>query len=257
MKRPRLFTKPFRLAALFVCAFSFSFGASGEVYAQQQQQPSSQKLYERAKQQYESNSYAQALETIEGLLKDEADYAPALLLKTKTLIGLFVEAPPPPPHAPNFAEAHRERRIRLAKLLNEAAESLERFLQLKPDVEQAESLHQQLSTLRVYAEPATKPESEWTIFSPTEVTEKAQILRRPEPLYPREARSSQANGRVKLLLVLGADSTVKHILALRSSHPLFTEASVQAARRIVFEPAIKDGRPVSTAVSIEYNFQTY
>lgn len=258
MNRPHLSVmKPLLLAMLMVHAASgFSFGARSTAIAPEQQ-PQSEKLYETAKEQFDAGSYAQALETLDALLKTEADYAPALLLKTRTLIGMFVAAPPPMPYELKSPAAVRERKIRQAKLLNTAAESLERFLELKPDAERAAGLQEQLRILRVYAEPATKPEAEWTFFLSTEVTEKAHIIRRPEPHYPPEARGSAAHGKVKLLLTLAADSTIKNILVLQSSHPLFTEASVQAARRILFEPAIKDGHPVSTAVSIEYNFQTY
>ena len=264
MNRPRLFvTKSLLLTLLIACASIFSFGARGKVYAQrgkvyeQQQQPSSQKLYETAKRQFESGSHGQALETLEGLLKGEPDYAPALLLKAKTLIGLFVDAPPLLPHEQKSPEALRERKLRQARLMKAAAESLERFLQLKPDVERAASLQRQLDSLRVYAEPASKPESEWTFLLPAEATEKARFIRRPEPRYPEEARSSRLRGKAKLLMVLAADSTVKHILVLQSSHPLFTESALEAARGIVFEPAIKDGLPVSTAVAVEYTFHTY
>jgi protein TonB len=254
MNRPHLLIKPLLLAVLVVCVIP---GFSGAGYKAATQQPNSQELYGTAKRYFEAGAYRKALDAIESVLTMNADYAPALRLKARALIGLFVETPPLQPDEMNSPDTRRERKMRQAKLLKEAAESLERFLQLKPETEGAEGLREQLDSLRVYAEPAIKPESEWTIFSPAEVTEKAHILRRPEPRYPEEARAARLSGSVKLLLVFAADGTVKHLLVLQSSGRVLTEAAIEAARKIRFEPAIKDGHPVSTVSSVEYNFQTY
>jgi TonB family protein len=254
MNRPHLFSKTFLLTVLIACASA----TSGAVYQSRAQQSNpQQKLYDTAKSHFEAGAYQTALETIEELLKTEPDYAPALRLKSKALIGLFVSTPPPLPVEMNSPTARRERKLRQATLLKEAAESLERFLQLKPETEGAAGLREQLNSLRVYAEPATRPESEWTVFSPGEVDERAHILRRPEPRYPEEARAARLNGTVKLLAVLAADRTVKHIFILQSPGGALTEAAREAASKISFEPAVKDGRQVSTAIVVEYNFLTF
>jgi TonB family protein len=253
MNRPRLFIKLFLLTALVVCASA----ASGAVYQSRAQRSNPQGLYDTAKNQFEAGAYQTTLETIKELLKTEPDYAPALFLKSKALIGLFVDTPPPSPDEMNSPSARRERKMRQAKLLKEAAESLERFLQLKPEIEGAARLREQLNSLLVYAEPAIKPESEWTVFSPGDVTEKAHILRRPEPRYPEEARAGGLNGIVKLLAVLAADGTIKHIFILQSPGDALTKAAREAANKIRFEPAVKDGRQVSTAIVVEYNFLTF
>lgn len=254
MNRPRIFIPLFLFLALVVCALPVFAVAGSQAGAQQS---GSQELYETAKRHYESGAYRQALEAIEDLLKRDADYAPALFLKYKALIGLFVNVPPLPVDEMNALDAHLERKIRQAKLLKEAADSLEKFLQLKPDAKDADLLRDQLNSLRVYAEPATKPEAEWTIVSSAEVTEKAHIQYRPEPRYPEESRAVRESGRVKLLVVLAADGTVKNILVLKSASPVLTKSSIEAASRINFEPAIKDRHPVATAVQLEYQFQTY
>lgn len=251
MNRPHLFTKLFLLAALIMCASL----AAATVYQSGAGRSNSQNLYDKAESHFEAGAYQAALQTIEELLKTEPDHAPALRLKSKALVGLFVDTPPLSPDEMNSTTARRERKLRLAGLLKEAAESLERFLQLKPETEGAAGLREQLNTLRVYAEPAIKPESEWTVFSPLDVTERAHILRRPEPRYPEEARAARLNGTVKLLAVLAADGTVKHIFILQSPASALSEAAREAASRILFEPAIKDGRQVSTTIFVEYNFQ--
>jgi TonB family protein len=255
MNRPHLFTRLLLIIASIACAFSLTAGPGLRVYAQQ---ASAQELYGAAERHHEAGEYQEALAIIEGLLKSTPDYAPALLLKSRALVGLIIKIPPPLPAEMNSADARRERKLRQAKLMKDAADSLERFLQLKPDAEGAEGLRARLSALRFYAEPAVKPESEWPFFSSSEVTEKAHILRKPPPLFPEEARSLRlGGGTVKVLLILAADGTVKHILALKSPGRPFTESAIEAASKIKFEPAVKDGHTVSTAVIVEYHFQTF
>jgi TonB family protein len=254
MNTPHLFIKLFLLTVLIVCAFPISSIAGYKAYAQQSD---TRELYDAAKRDYEAGEYRKAVDVIEDLLKTDPGYAPAFSLKYKALIGLFVHTPPLLPDEMNSPDARRERKLRQAKLLKEAADSLERFLQLKPEATGAKELRDQLNSLRVYAEPAIKPESEWTVFLPGEVTVKAHLLYRPEPRYPEEARAAHVRGTVKLLAVLATDGTVKNILILESSNHWFTEASADSARKIRFEPAIKDGHPVATVLWIEYGFETY
>ena len=254
MNKPHHFIKLLLVSALLVCAFPASSFAGHKVYAQKSD---TQELYKTAQRDYEAGAYRKAIDVIEDLLKTDPGYAPAFSLKHKALIGLFISALMPSPDELSSPDARRERKIRQAKLLKEAADNLERFLQLKPDVGGANELRDQVTSLRVYAEPAIKPESEWTVFLPGEVTQKAHILRRPEPRYPEEAREERVRGKVKLLAVFAADGAVKHILILESPSHWLTEASIKAARNISFEPAIKDGHPVATAHWIEYQFETY
>jgi TonB family protein len=91
-----------------------------------------------------------------------------------------------------------------------------------------------------------------------EVGVRAVIKRKPEPLYPREARRYQVRGRVKLRIILGSDGRVRDEIDVLEGLPYgVTEECIRAARRIEFEPARKDGRPVSQYVTVEYNFTLY
>jgi hypothetical protein len=50
---------------------------------------------------------------------------------------------------------------------------------------------------------------------------------------------------------------VKYIIVLSGLPGGLTERAVEAARRIKFFPATKDGRPVSMFIQLEYNFNLY
>ena len=94
-------------------------------------------------------------------------------------------------------------------------------------------------------------------FAAREVTRKAQILSKPEPLYTEEARKNQVTGTVRLRLVLGASGSISGITPVSRLPDGLTEKAIEAARRISFTPAEKDGRKVSQYVTIEYNFNIY
>jgi len=95
------------------------------------------------------------------------------------------------------------------------------------------------------------------VFTMKDVTRKADILYKPEPLYTFNARRNNVTGTVRLRMVLAADGTVQNIMPLATLPEGLTEQAIEAARDIEFKPASKDGRPVSQYVTVEYNFNIY
>ena len=95
------------------------------------------------------------------------------------------------------------------------------------------------------------------IYGIKDVSRRAQVLSRPEPLYTEEARKNQITGTVTLRLVLNANGTVTNITAISRLPDGLTERAIEAARQIRFTPAEKDGRRVSQYATIQYNFNIY
>jgi TonB family protein len=95
------------------------------------------------------------------------------------------------------------------------------------------------------------------IYMSKETDEKLQILRKPAPRFPREARRHITRGYVILRAILAADETVKHIEIITGLPDGLSESAIAAARQIKFKPAMKDGKPVSVWVELEYTFQIY
>ena len=95
------------------------------------------------------------------------------------------------------------------------------------------------------------------IYTAKEVDEKLQFLKKPTPGYTREARRHQTSGYVFLRAILSADGTVKNIEVLTGLPDGLSEKAIEAARRIKFKPAMKDGKPVSAWVELQYHFQIY
>jgi hypothetical protein len=80
-----------------------------------------------------------------------------------------------------------------------------------------------------------------------------RILDKPPPNFA----GTRTAGRESLRAVFSADGTVKHILVVRKVDPEFDRACILAAKRIQFEPAVKDGRPVSMILEVEYGRYVY
>lgn len=95
------------------------------------------------------------------------------------------------------------------------------------------------------------------VFSPREVTQKARILSKPEPQYTEAARKYAVSGTVALRAIFSSTGEVINIRAIKKLPHGLTERSIAAARGIKFQPAIKDGRPVSQYIQIEYNYYLY
>jgi TonB family protein len=200
-----------------------------------------------------------ALEEIEAALKAKPDFAAAHLFKSQALLGLMARANSRPPSGPPTPGGRAQAKARNKSLYAQAAESLERFFALSPAPPDAEVWREQLATLRLFAESVGREASDpdRAILPMSELTTKARILTRPEPAYTAEALKSNVAGMVVLQAVFAADGTVKNVLVLRALPYGLTQRSVAAARRIKFEPATKDGRPVSQFIQIEYNFNLY
>src|SRR6185503_11058424 len=75
--------------------------------------------------------------------------------------------------------------------------------------------------------------------------------------YTEEARSRKLRGTVVLDAVLRATGEVTDIHIRRGLGGGLDEQSIEATKAIAFLPAMKDGKPVSHRVILEYNFNIY
>ncbi len=95
------------------------------------------------------------------------------------------------------------------------------------------------------------------IFKPSEVTRKATVIWRVEPIYTEEARRNQVAGTVVLRGVFNSNGHLTNLRVMSGLANGLTENAVEAARSIRFFPAVKDGKLVSQYIQIEYNFNLY
>jgi bla regulator protein blaR1 len=79
----------------------------------------------------------------------------------------------------------------------------------------------------------------------------------PAPPYPKEALAQHINGKVVLLIDIDAQGNPTNVVVDRSEPPgVFDQASIDAARKWKFQPAVKDGVPVAGRISVPVQFES-
>src|SRR5262249_43735141 len=83
------------------------------------------------------------------------------------------------------------------------------------------------------------------------------ILYREKAQYTREARDNKIEGKIVLSAVFSADGQISDIKVIQGLPDGLTENAIMAAKKIRFDPAMKDGQPVSVRGILEYTFNLY
>ena len=129
------------------------------------------------------------------------------------------------------------------------------------------SLHRKQNSVEVVDgpglpwEPPVEPEpanDETTkIHVGREVDRKVRLGMKVQPSYTESARLNQITGTVVLKAVLSRNGSVTSIRTVSGLPEGLTERAIDAARKIKFIPAIKNGKYVSMWIQLEYNFNLY
>jgi TonB family protein len=86
---------------------------------------------------------------------------------------------------------------------------------------------------------------------------KPKITYREKAKYTVEARVNYTHGMVALSIVLSTDGSISDIRIIRGLPHGLNEKAIIAAKKIRFEPGIKDGQPANVRATLEYTFQLY
>ncbi|HEX6718398.1 MAG TPA: energy transducer TonB [Pyrinomonadaceae bacterium] len=108
--------------------------------------------------------------------------------------------------------------------------------------------------IEVSEPPATQVQSYTAETIYVEVDVKVRIQTKPQPSYTEDALRHQISGTVILKAIFTKTGHVENIRVVSGLPYGLTEEAVAAARKIKFTPAMKDGKPVSMWMQLEYNF---
>lgn len=92
---------------------------------------------------------------------------------------------------------------------------------------------------------------------PSQSTELPKITSKPAANFTREARENNLQGIVQLRVTFKKNGKIGKIKVVRGIEGGLTEQAVAAAKQIKFEPARKNGKPVTVTKLIEYTFTLY
>src|ERR1051326_1994601 len=184
----------------------------------------------------------EAQNRVETAIRLKPSFAMAYLLKSEIYVALYANS-----------AALRSKTITVSANPNseERKQAREHARLLLTEAEDVDTWQHQLETLRVYTG------EQGGVVNASEATTRVRILSKPEPVYTVKARSAGVTGTIVLRAVFTADGTVDHILVLRSLPFGLTNQAIESARRIKFVPAMKDGKPVSVFMQLEYNFELF
>src|SRR5258706_7289978 len=113
-----------------------------------------------------------------------------------------------------------------------------------------------LSTALVTAQqPVSKtdnPECSFAVYSGKQVDKKVRIHAKPEPEYDKKELRKSAPGAIILRAIFCGSGKITDIELQRGLSDSLDEKAVEAARKIRFVPAEKDGQKVSQVLISEY-----
>jgi TonB family protein len=84
-----------------------------------------------------------------------------------------------------------------------------------------------------------------------------RILSKPRPTYTVEARKNGVTGSIKLRVSFLASGTIGDVISVNTLPDGLTESAIEAAKGIKFQPATKNGTPLTVTKLVEYSFTTF
>jgi len=86
---------------------------------------------------------------------------------------------------------------------------------------------------------------------------KLKIIKKSVAAYNEKARRNQTSGTVKVAVEFGADGKIGFVFPFQTLPDGLTENVINAAKSIKFEPAVKDGKPVTVVTNLDYSFSGF
>jgi TonB family protein len=156
-----------------------------------------------------------------------------------------------------IADSFLENAVAITKeQLLEAADSADQYVALSANLSN-HKLEEWRDWSSYFRTIAAGDNRDLSIMKDSEVDTKVRVLSKPNPSYTDRARANQVSGTVVLRCVFTADGRVRYIHPVVGLPDGLTESAIDAARKIKFIPATKDGRPVSMWMELQYNFNLY
>ncbi len=92
-------------------------------------------------------------------------------------------------------------------------------------------------------------------FVPVDVQPQLLSSNNPAPVYPEEARKQKIEGTVWVKMWIDKKGNARRVEILKSDAEIFNQASIDAAMKWKFSPAMLKGEPVDVWVSIPFKFK--
>jgi protein TonB len=102
----------------------------------------------------------------------------------------------------------------------------------------------------VKATPPTPPSAPVPVGGDVQA---GKLIFGPKPAYPQLARTTRAEGTVRIQAVIGRDGAIRNV-QLISGPPLLVAAAMEAVRQWRYRPTLLNGQPVEVITVVDVNF---
>jgi TonB family protein len=201
---------------------------------------------------FRNGSFNGAYERAEKAIKIDPNFANAYLLKSEALTSSFGQIKGTVNKSPTET----------VELLKESIVNIEKYLSLSTNNEDRKIQQERIESLKFFAIYYAKPENQIPNNSETASvatinSTPIKIISKPHPAYTISARAMGLSGTIRLLIGFSENGKDKYILVLKGLGFGLNEQAIKAAQGIEFEPATKDGKPISVVKQVEYSFLIY
>lgn len=90
--------------------------------------------------------------------------------------------------------------------------------------------------------------SRTTVFEPSQLDRIPRAVAQPAPRFPYELQNQVGSAEIMVEFIVDTAGSVQGATIVKSSHPGFERATLDAVRQWKFRPGIKDGRKVNTRI---------
>ena len=105
------------------------------------------------------------------------------------------------------------------------------------------------------ADVVTTPQARARVAEPVVKTVPAEITFKPRPLYTEEGRKLRIEGEVLLEVVFTAGGRIRVVKVVQGLGHGLDESAIQAAEKIQYKPALKNGQPADFEAVLHIVFQ--
>jgi len=184
-----------------------------------------------------------ALENADQSVKLNPKFANAYLLKAQAIMNRW--------NSPKDYKA-------IAEQYGSSADNIGKFIVLSAALPDAPFWRGQQETLKIFA--AYYSEQEKNKNSPDEASANMtplKILAKPRANYTDQARQAGISGTIRLLVAFTENGKIENVLVLTSLGYGLDAQAIRAAKGIKYEPATRNGKPVTSVKPVEYTFTIY
>jgi TonB family protein len=204
--------------------------------------------YVRGAARIQEGKFAEALADAERIIGINPNFAGAYTLKSNANLYLFGERVSKDPV--NFKDELEE--------LRKAIEPLEYCVKYCKDNPILAAQIEKLDALRTFHDYfAREKKDALSTTPPTDEMTPIKILAKPQARYTDEGRKNNISGTITMYVLFASNGQVSFILPINALGHGLDQQAMKAAAQIRFEPAKRNGVPVSVVKKVTYSFTIY